>query len=172
MSPTPPPQMPSVGPYLLRALYAWINDAGFVPQILVDCTMEGVEVPASYVKAGKIVLNISMTATHNLSLGDTDVSFVSRFNGASRAVRVPIEAIIAIYARENGHGMALPTYGQLPASAPTNQPTAVQAVPSEPQPSDEPPRDPTQVWTPPPEQPMPGDPGAPKPRPTHLRVIK
>lgn len=164
MSPTVPLPMPSVGPYLLRALYAWINDAGYVPQILVDCTMPGVEVPASYVKAGKIVLNISMTATHNLQLGDDAVSFVGRFNGASRSLRIPIEAIIAIYARESGQGMALPTYAALQPEEPTNRPTDTE-VDIEQAAGDEP--------VPATEQSMPADPSGPvKPRPTHLRLIK
>lgn len=92
-------------PYLLRALHEWITDSHCTPHIVVDANQPGVEVPRPYVKDGKIVLNVSMSATAHLQLGNDEVSFSGRFGGASMQVRVPIGAVLAIYARESGQGM-------------------------------------------------------------------
>jgi stringent starvation protein B len=92
-------------PYLLRAIHEWISDSLCTPHLVVDANVTGVEVPRQYVKDGKIVLNVSWSATANLRLGNEDVSFSGRFGGASMAVRVPIIAVLAIYARETGQGM-------------------------------------------------------------------
>ncbi len=92
-------------PYLLRALHEWITDSGDTPHIVVDTTMEGVEVPRQYVKDGKIVLNVSMNATQMLKLGNDVVSFEARFGGLGYAVSVPVRAVLGIYARETGQGM-------------------------------------------------------------------
>ena len=95
-------------PYLLRALHEWISDSGETPHIVVDASAEGVNVPRQYVKDGKIVLNVSMSATQGLKLGNDVVSFAARFGGSSFAVQVPIRAILGIYARETGQGMIFP----------------------------------------------------------------
>jgi stringent starvation protein B len=95
-------------PYLLRALHEWITDSGDTPHIVVDATDEAVIVPRQYVKDGKIVLNVSMTATQFLNLGNEVVSFEARFGGASFAVQVPIKSVLGIYARETGQGMIFP----------------------------------------------------------------
>ena len=92
-------------PYLLRAIHEWISDSLCTPHVVVDANMAGVEVPRQYVKDGKIVLNVSWNATANLRLGNDEVSFSGRFGGVSLSVRVPIAAVLAIYARETGQGM-------------------------------------------------------------------
>jgi stringent starvation protein B len=92
-------------PYLLRAIHEWISDSLCTPHLVVDANAAGVEVPRQYVKDDKIVLNVSWSATANLRLGNDEVSFSGRFGGASMSVRVPINAVLAIYARETGQGM-------------------------------------------------------------------
>jgi stringent starvation protein B len=92
-------------PYLLRAIHEWISDSLCTPHLVVDASVQGVEVPRQYVKDGKIVLNVSWNATANLRLANDEVSFSGRFGGVSLSVRVPIEAVLAIYARETGQGM-------------------------------------------------------------------
>ncbi len=97
----------STRPYLIRALYEWCTDNGFTPYVavLVDDT---VRVPVEYVKDGEIVLNISFDATSSLKLGNEAIEFKARFAGTAREIMVPINRVIAIYARENGQGMAFP----------------------------------------------------------------
>ena len=114
---TDAPAMTSHRPYLLRALYEWIADNGLTPHILVDATKPGVQVPAHAVKDGRIVLNIAARAVGHLQMDNDDVRFSARFGGVSHAVIVPIDAVLAIYARENGQGMALPEDVVTPASA-------------------------------------------------------
>jgi len=93
-------------PYLLRALYEWIVDNGCTPHIIVDATLSGVDVPEQYVKDGQIVLNLSPSAVIELQLGDDNVSFNGRFGGRPTDVFIPIAAVLGVYARENGQGMA------------------------------------------------------------------
>jgi stringent starvation protein B len=100
--------MTSHRPYLLRALYEWIADNGMTAHLLVDATQPGVRVPAHTVKDGKVVLNIATRAVAHLDLGNDAVAFTARFGGVSHAVIVPLPAVLAIYARETGQGMALP----------------------------------------------------------------
>jgi len=102
------PRMTSHRPYLLRALYEWIADNGMTPHLLVDATQPGVQVPAHAVKDGKVVLNIAERAVAQLELGIDAVRFTARFGGVSQSVKVPVAAVLAIYARETGQGMALP----------------------------------------------------------------
>ena len=101
-------RMTSHRPYLLRALNEWIADNGMTPHLLVDATMAGVQVPASAVKEGKVVLNIAERAVVRLMIDNDAVSFTARFGGVSQPVYVPISAVLAIYSRETGQGMALP----------------------------------------------------------------
>lgn len=103
-----PAPMTSHRPYLLRALYEWIADNGMTPHILVDARQAGVRVPAHAVKDGRIVLNIADRAVGRLEMDNDSVRFSARFGGVSQSVMVPISAILAIYARETGQGMALP----------------------------------------------------------------
>ncbi len=100
--------MTSNRPYLIRAIHAWVVDNGCTPYLLVDATAAGVVVPVEHVEEGRIVLNISPTATERLMLGDDAIGFDARFGGRPTAVHVPISAVLAIYARENGQGMMFP----------------------------------------------------------------
>src|SRR5918994_2105771 len=104
----------STRPYLIRALYDWCTDNGFTPYVavLVDDT---VQVPREYVKNGEIVLNISFDATSSLKLGNDFIEFKARFAGTAREISVPVGRVIAIYARENGQGMAFPAPAPAPA---------------------------------------------------------
>jgi stringent starvation protein B len=102
------PAMTSNRPYLLRALYEWINDNNLTPYILVDATRPDVMVPPSTVKDGKVVLNIAMRAVESLELGNEALSFKARFGGVSQFLYVPVAAVLAIYAQETGQGMMLP----------------------------------------------------------------
>ncbi len=97
--------MTSNKPYMLRALYEWILDNGLTPHIIVDVHAEGVEVPPQAVRDGKLVLNVAPQATRNLELGNEFVTFQARFSGVAQAILLPIEAVMAIYAKENGQGM-------------------------------------------------------------------
>ena len=101
--------LPSAKPYLLRGMVQWMEDNGLTPQILVDATLAGVSVPQEHVKAGKIVLNIALQATAQRDLDNDFVSFGARFGGVAREVWVPMAAVLAVYARENGQGMTFPT---------------------------------------------------------------
>ena len=97
--------MSSNRPYLLRALYEWIADNGLTPHVLVDAGFEGVDVPDHAVQKGKVVLNIAAGATENLLLDNDSIQFKARFSGKPYPISVPMNAVIAIYARENGQGM-------------------------------------------------------------------
>ncbi len=92
-------------PYLLRAMHEWMSDSGYTPHVIVDAARPGVEVPKAYVKDGKIVLNLSWSATQHLALGNDWIEFDARFGGAAQHVRVPVGAVLGIYARETGEGM-------------------------------------------------------------------
>jgi stringent starvation protein B len=95
----------STKPYLVRALFDWCNDSGYTPYVAV-AVGENVVVPQEYVKDGEIVLNVSPLATNRLTIGNEFLEFQARFGGVAREVRVPVEYIRAIYARETGQGMA------------------------------------------------------------------
>ena len=97
-------QMTPNRPYLLRAFYEWIVDNNCTPYLVVDATMPGVKVPLQHVKDGQIVLNISPGAIGNLLLGNDAVTFNARFSGNPFALYIPVTAVLAIYARENGAG--------------------------------------------------------------------
>ena len=101
----------STRPYLVRALYEWCTDNGLTPYVAVAVD-ETVQVPREYVKNNEIVLNISFDATTSLSLGNEFIEFKARFAGSARDIMVPIGRVIAIYARENGQGMAFPLSSQ------------------------------------------------------------
>lgn len=101
----------STRPYLIRAIYEWCTDNGFTPYISVSVN-ESVRVPMEFVKNGEIVLNISYDATSALSIGNEMIEFKGRFGGVARDILVPVERVMAIYARENGQGMAFPAPSQ------------------------------------------------------------
>jgi stringent starvation protein B len=147
------PRMTSHRPYLLRALYEWIADNGMTPHLLVDASRPGVRVPAHTVQDGKVVLNIAARAVAHLDMDNDAVAFTARFGGVSHAVIVPVDAVLAIYARETGQGMALPEEGS--AQAPGEPAPAADAG--------EPPHDD--------DTPPAGDP-PPKRGGPHLRIVK
>ena len=97
----------STRPYLIRALYEWCTDNGFTPYVVVRVDAS-VQVPREYVKDGEIVLNVSYDATSALQLGNDYIEFKARFGGQPREIIVPVDHVVAIYARENGQGMAFP----------------------------------------------------------------
>lgn len=97
--------MTSSKPYLLRALYEWILDNDMTPHLIVDAEAKDVVVPPQAIQDGRVVLNISPSATRDLMLENDSVSFQARFSGVSREIWVPSAAILAVYARENGQGM-------------------------------------------------------------------
>jgi stringent starvation protein B len=158
--------MSSHRPYLLRALYEWIADNGMTPHLLVDATRAAVQVPTHAVKDGKIVLNIAERAVSRLDMSNETIRFSARFGGVSHAVSVPVGAVLAIYARETGQGMALPEDAldtdtedddEVEAEEVTEAGSvSLSAVPSEPMPGDD-------------------DDGPPSPSPRragHLRIVK
>ena len=97
----------STKPYLLRALYEWCTDNGFTPYLAVQVDAS-VRVPREHVKNGEIVLNVSFGATSALKIDNDVISFKARFGGVARDIMVPVSHVTAIYARENGQGMAFP----------------------------------------------------------------
>ncbi len=165
--------MTSHRPYLLRALYEWIADNGMTPHLLVDATRPEVRVPMSAVKDGRIVLNVAERAVSRLDMSNELISFSARFGGVSQTVSVPVGAVLAIYARETGQGMALPdevggeeAHGVAGDSSENARP-ALSAVPSE---SDDGQQSPDDEG----DDDGPGDgPDSPGPRRgAHLRVVK
>ena len=86
-------------------MHEWMSDCGHTPHIVVNADCAGIEVPASYIKDGRIILNVSYSAAHNLDLGNDEVTFEARFSGKAFQVRVPMQAILGIYARETEQGM-------------------------------------------------------------------
>ena len=120
-------------PYFLRAMHQWIVDSDSTPYLVVDVNVAGVDIPPGYAQDGKLVLNISYEATSALDLGAEYVQFDARFGGVSRRIRVPMAAILAVYAHESGEGMlfdaedspedAAPGGGDGPKPTPGKKPT-------------------------------------------------
>lgn len=106
-------------PYLIRALYEWIVDNGLTPHILVNAEHADVTVPTQYVHEGRIVLNITPSAVSHLQLGNDRIEFSARFSGSSHLISLPPQAVLAVYARENGQGMA---FGDEPGGEPPSGP--------------------------------------------------
>jgi len=140
--------MVSTKPYLMRAIYEWCVDQGFTPYLAVRVD-ERTVVPSAYVRDGQIVLNVGPEATHQLSMKNEDVTFQARFNGVAFNVVVPVDNVAAIYARENGQGMAFELQ-ETPAAAPA----PAKGKADEPPPDDDRP------------------PPSPPPRGSHLKVVK
>ncbi|HEY0818474.1 MAG TPA: ClpXP protease specificity-enhancing factor [Rhizobacter sp.] len=152
----------STRPYLIRALHDWCTDNGFTPYLAVYVDAS-VQVPIEYVKNNEIVLNVGFEATTSLKLGNELIEFKARFGGVSRDIAVPVDHVIAIYARENGQGMAFPvptepsTASASTEPAPAERPTqpgglrlatgepnvAGEAAPAKPGEGDEPPEPPS-----------------------------
>ena len=172
----------STRPYLIRALHDWCTDNGFTPYLAVHVD-RSVQVPLEYVKNNEIVLNVGFEATSGLKLGNEYIEFRARFGGMARDILVPVDHVVAIYARENGQGMAfpMPTHSEteaLPApqegapgaAAGSGEPGAAPrglrlaqtpAPPSAPEPEDAT-ADASDDDEPPPDAPKPS-PGAPRP---------
>lgn len=136
--------MTSTRPYLIRALYEWIEDNNLTPHILVNTEAPGVKVPKQHIHDGQIVLNLNATAVRDLRLGNEWIEFNARFGGVARTLQIPVTAVLAIYARENGQGMA---FGEEPGSD-----------------GDEP--------SPPPDAPQPDKPAARPDRKPMLKIVK
>jgi len=105
-------------PYLLRAMHQWMTDSGLTPHVMVDAGATGADVPKAHVREGRIVLNVSYSATRHLDLGNDWVTFEARFGGVSRNVRFPTQAVQSIYARETGEGLVFPPEGDAPPPVP------------------------------------------------------
>lgn len=106
------PEPTSTKPYMLRAIYEWCTDNGYTPYVAVFVNGQ-VVVPREYVKNGEIVLNISFDATQSLKIANDAITFKARFSGIARDIYVPIDNVVAVYARENGQGMAFPLSPEL-----------------------------------------------------------
>lgn len=128
-------RMSSHRPYLLRALVEWINDNGMTPHVMVDAGVPGVQVPSSAVKEDRVVLNIAERAVVGLHIDNDAVSFTARFSGTSFPVYVPISAVLAVYARETGQGMALPDDIPGTETTPDDDDTPPPDPPERPQPT-------------------------------------
>jgi stringent starvation protein B len=126
-SETPPISMTPSQPYLIRAIYDWIIDNDFSPYLLVNAENEHAMIPREYVEDGKIVLNINPSAVSDMQLGNDYIMFNARFSGKAMEVSIPIVAVLAIYARENGQGMMFDennnTMPPTPPSPPENTPS-------------------------------------------------
>ena len=92
-------------PYLIRAINEWLLDSQCTPHLLVNAEAPGVDVPQEHIQEGKIVLNIGPQAVEDLQISNEEVTFLARFSGVSRLISVPVSAVLAIYAKENGRGM-------------------------------------------------------------------
>jgi stringent starvation protein B len=168
---SPDGQGSSTRPYLIRALHDWCTHNGFTPYIavFVDAT---VQVPQEYVKNNEIVLNVGFEATSGLKLGNEQIEFKARFGGSAREIVVPIDHVVAIYARENGQGMAFPVPsapGSVGSTGPTLLPAGAPATRAGPRLTavDSPPAAP--IEAPPPEPPPPAPPAGGK-RPSLTRI--
>ncbi|WP_201582823.1 ClpXP protease specificity-enhancing factor [Psychrobacter jeotgali] len=92
-------------PYMVRALYQWIEDNALTPYLMVDATAKNVQIPTEHVQDGRIVLNIASRATGNMSMENDYIHFNARFGGVSQEIWVPLPAVLGIYAKENSQGM-------------------------------------------------------------------
>ncbi len=157
-------------PYLLRAIHEWISDNGMTPHLLVDAAYPGVHVPPGTAKDGKVVLNIADRAVGQLSLGNDYITFGARFGGVAHEVFVPVAAVLAIYSRETGQGMALPVEEVDEEAASPTPASSVTEAPERPRPTLS--AVPVQSAEgegddPPPDEPAPSGPKRPQ-----LRVVK
>ena len=112
----------STKPYLIRAIHEWCVDCGYTPYLSVKVDAR-TRVPAEHVKNGEIVLNLSADATRNLTIGNDLIQFSTRFNGVSRECSVPVSAVAAVFARENGQGMLFPLEATASGDAASEPPT-------------------------------------------------
>lgn len=120
--------MTSNRPYLVRAIYEWIVDNDLTPHLLVDALAPEVQVPHQFVEDGKIVLNVAPASVRGLELGNDYILFGARFSGSHFDVIVPGAAVLAIYARENGKGIAFPETDPVPARVTEKTPEPIDSV--------------------------------------------
>lgn len=120
-------------PYLLQAIVDWAMDNGLTPHILVNAKAPGVRIPSGYDQDGKITLNIHPQAVQNLQLGKEWIMFSARFNGRSVAIEIPVAAVAAVFARENGQGFFFPEEGE-GAAPDTTPPDGKPPTPTSPAP--------------------------------------
>jgi stringent starvation protein B len=111
-------QQTSRRPYLIRAMHEWMTDNRQTPHLVVDAGVSGTEVPKAFVRDGRITLNVSWQAVQELRLGNDCIEFAARFGGVAQQVRVPVAAVLGIYARETGQGMLFQDDGDSPPPAP------------------------------------------------------
>jgi stringent starvation protein B len=97
--------MKDLKPYLIRAINEWINDNALTPHLMVDAEVSGTIVPTDYIEEGKIILNLRPSAINNLTIANEHLEFNASFNGQPMKIFVPIDAVIGLYAKENGKGM-------------------------------------------------------------------
>ena len=121
----------STKPYLVRAIYEWCSDNGYTPYLAVKVG-KGTRVPMEFVKDGQIVLNVSADATNRLTIGNEFVEFQARFGGIARDISVPLANVVAIYARENGGGMAFEAEDESDSSDEPPVPEAPEPQPPQP----------------------------------------
>ncbi len=119
--------MSSNRPYLLRAIHDWINDNGLTPYLLVEAGAPGVRVPPAAIKDGRVVLSVAARAVARLEIGLDKVSFMARFGGVSHSIEIPVSAVLAIYAQENGQGMMFAA-----EDSPQPEPPAPEETPTRP----------------------------------------
>ena len=110
--------MTSLKPYLIRSIYEWIIDNDLTPHLLVDAENKNAVLPQQFIEDGKIVLNIRPQAVQGLTLGNNEIQFSARFSGKPMNIVVPITAIMAIYAKENGKGMIFDQEDEEPENTP------------------------------------------------------
>lgn len=111
-------QQTSRRPYLVRAMHEWMTDNGQTPHLVVDAGVAGTDVPKAFVRDGRITLNVGWQATQGLKLGNEWIEFAARFGGVPQQVRVPVGAVLGIYARETGQGMLFQDEGDAPPTPP------------------------------------------------------
>jgi stringent starvation protein B len=109
-------------PYLIRAINEWASENDLTPHLLVNALEEGVVVPTQFINDGQIVLNISPSAVQSIDLGNEWILFSARFSGTPMNIEVPVSAVLAIYARENGQGIFFPEEDGSPEPEATDEP--------------------------------------------------
>jgi len=117
----------STKPYLIRAIHEWCSDSNYTPYLSVKVDAN-TRVPVDYVKNGEIVLNVSYDATHRLTIGNDAIQFSARFNGVSRECSIPVDAVLGIFARENGQGLFFPVEPTAPAEPPVAESPAAETT--------------------------------------------
>ncbi len=117
--------MTPLKPYLIRTIYEWVLDNNLTPHLLVDANNPNAMLPMQFAQDGKLVLNIRPAAIEALSLGDEAIEFNTRFSGKSTYIYVPVAAVLAVYAKENGQGMVFDAEKSEPTEPPPQQPEPV-----------------------------------------------